>query len=48
MASSNLEYSFLPGRKCRNEDAGPGILVVENKFKFRLNGRSKGNTCYKF
>ena len=48
MASVQYKYEFLPGRQARGNDVGPGILLVENKFKFRMNGRSKGNMIYRY
>ena len=46
MASIEGEHYFYEGRKGKCE-TGPGILVVDGKFKFRLNQSNKDKTIYK-
>ena len=48
MASCQADYKFLPGRKARNEDTGPGILIIDNAHRFRLNSRNKDKTVYTY
>ena len=37
MASIQKEHYFYEGKKSKKSGAGPGILVVEGKYRFRLN-----------
>ena len=47
MASTQKEHYFMEGRKGKYGRRGPGILVVEGKYKFRLNQTNKNKTIYK-
>ena len=46
MSSTKVEHYFYPGRKGKTGRVGPGILVVEGKFKFRVNQINKANTIF--
>ena len=49
MASNKIEHYFYDGKNgCKNGKTGPGILVVEGKFKFRMNKCNKDGTIYKY
>ena len=47
MASSHLDYCFHEGRKGKTGKQGPGILVVEGKYKFRYNQVNKAGNIFK-
>jgi len=47
MATTQKEHYFYPGKKGKTGRSGPGILVVEGKFKFRVNQVNKANTLYR-
>ena len=48
MASIQKEHYFYEGRNgCKSGKTGPGILVVEEKYKFRVNQCNKAKTVYK-
>ena len=47
MATTQKEHYFYPGKKGKTGKTGPGILVVEGKFKFRVNQVNKANTLYR-
>ena len=48
MSSSKFEHYFYEGRNGRkNGKTGPGILVVQGKYKFRVNQSNKDQTKYK-
>ena len=47
MASTQKEHYFYQGRKGKNGHSGPGILVVDGQYKFRLNKTNKSKTIYK-
>ena len=46
MSFSKVEHYFYPGRKGKTGRVGPGILVVEGRFKFRVNQVNKANTIF--
>ena len=43
MAATKTEYYFYPGRNGITGNDGPGILVVDGKYKFRVNQMNKIN-----
>ena len=45
MAMIKKDHYFYEGRKGNNND-GPGILVVEGKYKFRLNKANRDRTVF--
>ena len=48
MSSSKIDHYFYDGRNGRkNGKTGPGILVVQGKYKFRVNQSNKDQTKYK-
>ena len=48
MAAIQKEHYFYEGRNgCKTGKTGPGILVVEGKYKFRVNQYNKAKTIYK-
>ena len=46
MATSQKEHYFYEGRKSKN-NGNPGILVVEGKYRFRVNKANKDRTIFK-
>ena len=47
MATTNIEHYFYEGRKGKTGLAGPGILIVDGKHKFRVNQSNKERTIFK-
>ena len=47
MASSHQEYCFHEGRKQKSDRKGPGILIVEEKYKFCINQVNKAGDIFK-
>ena len=47
MAATKTEYYFYPGRNGKTGNSGPGILVVDGKYKFRVNQVNKDKSVYK-
>ena len=42
MSSAKIEHYFHDGKNsCKNGKTGPGILVVEGKYKLRMNKCNK-------
>ena len=42
-----IDYFFMEGRKARSGRRGPGILIVDGKYKFRMNTVNKAGDKYK-
>ena len=47
MALIQKEHYFIEGRRGKYGRRGPGILVEEGRYKFRLNQPNKDKTLYK-
>ena len=47
MASTQKEHYFYQGRQSKNGGSGPGILVVDGKYRFRLSKTNKAKTICK-
>ena len=47
MARSHQEYCFHEGRKQKSNRKGPGILIVEEKYKFCINQVNKAGDIFK-
>ena len=46
MASVTIDYYFSQGRNGK-VGGGPGLLIVEGKYKFKYNQSNKAKTVYK-
>ena len=47
MASVQVDYCFHEGRKGKSGRKGPGILIVDGKYKFRINQVNKAGDKFK-
>ena len=46
MAATKTEYYFYPGRNGKTGNSGPCILVVDGKYKFRVNQVNKDKSVF--